>query len=65
MIYRVRKQADKVILTIKHKASSRSRDNYEYKTVVEDAAETIKILERLGYTFGIGKNKKTSYCKVQ
>ena len=43
---------------MKHKASTRSRDNYEYETVVENEDDTIKILERLGYKFGIGINKK-------
>lgn len=62
-IFRLRKQDDKVILTMKHKASSRSRDNYEYETEVENEADTIKILERLGYTFGIGINKKRRTAK--
>ena len=57
-IFRLRKQENKIILTMKHKASLRSRDNYEYETVVENEADTIKMLERLGYFFGIGINKQ-------
>jgi adenylate cyclase, class 2 len=62
-IFRLRKQADKLILTMKHKASSRSRDNYEYETVVEDEGEIIKILERLGYTFGVEVRKQRRTAK--
>jgi len=62
-IFRLRKQDGKVTLTMKHKASTRSRDNYEYETVVENEDETIKILERLGYKFGIGVNKKRCIAK--
>lgn len=62
-IFRLRKQSNKVILTMKHKASTRSRDNYEYETVVENEGEAIKMLERLGYKFGIGVNKKRRIAK--
>lgn len=62
-IFRLRKQDNKVILTMKHKASTRSRDNYEYETVVEDENETIKILQRLGYKFGVDINKKRRIAK--
>ena len=62
-IFRLRKQGNKTILTMKHKASTRSRDNYEYETIIENEDETIKILERLGYKFGIGINKKRRIAK--
>lgn len=62
-IFRLRKQANKIILTMKHKASTRSRDNYEYVTVIGNEDEVIKILERLGYTFGIGINKRRRIAK--
>lgn len=52
-IFRIRKQAGNKILTMKHKASSRSRDNYEYETIVADEGQIIKMLERLGYTHGV------------
>ncbi len=64
-IFRLRKQNNKTILTMKHKASTRTRDNYEYETLVENEAETIKILERLGYKFGIGINKKRRIAKYK
>ncbi|HWZ66122.1 MAG TPA: class IV adenylate cyclase [Patescibacteria group bacterium] len=62
-IFRLRKQGNKIILTMKHKASTRSRDNYEYETVIENEDETVKMLERLGYGFGIGVNKKRRKAK--
>jgi adenylate cyclase class 2 len=57
-IFRIRKQGDKQILTMKHKASSRSRDNHEYETAVEDPAQMVKILNRLGYNRGVHLRKQ-------
>lgn len=57
-IFRLRKQDGKLILTMKHKASTRSRDNHEYETSVENEAEMIKMLNRLGFTHGIRVNKQ-------
>lgn len=57
-IFRIRKQDDILILTMKHKASTRKRDNYEYETVVANEHETVKILNRLGYKFAVEVNKK-------
>jgi predicted adenylyl cyclase CyaB len=62
-IFRLRKQDAQIILTMKHKASVRSRDNYEYETVVENEGETVKILEQLGYTFGVEISKKRRIAK--
>ena len=62
-IFRLRKQADKLILTMKHTASERSRDNYEYEMIVENEEEIIKILERLGYEFGVEVHKKRRIAK--
>ncbi len=52
-IFRIRVQDGKQILTMKHHASSRSRDNHEFETVVEDSREIVKMLNRLGYTLGV------------
>ncbi len=57
-IFRIRVQNGQQILTMKHKASTRSRDNHEYETVIEDSNEIIKMLNRLGYTFGVRIRKK-------
>ena len=62
-LFRLRKQSGKLILTMKHKASSRSRDNYEYETLVENESEVVKMLERLGYKFGVEINKKRRIAK--
>jgi len=62
-IFRIRKQDDKLILTMKHKASTRSRDNYEYETLIENELEVIKMLERLGYVRGVTINKKRRIAK--
>ena len=47
---------------MKYKASSRSRDNHERETVVEDAKEVADMLERVGYSLGvrIRKTRKTA-----
>jgi adenylate cyclase, class 2 len=52
-IFRIRKQGDKLILTMKYKASSRSRDNHERETTIADADQVAGMLERVGYTYGI------------
>lgn len=52
-IFRLRKQNGKTILTMKYAASSRSRDNHEHETVVEDPSEIADMLKRLGYTPGV------------
>ena len=62
-IFRLRKQNSKVILTMKHKASTRSRDNFEYETIVGNVDETIKILERLGYKLGVVIKKQRRTAK--
>jgi adenylate cyclase class 2 len=48
---------------MKHKASTRSRDNYEYETLIENELEVIKMLERLGYVRGVTINKKRRIAK--
>ncbi len=64
-IFRIRKQGDKTILTMKYKASSRSRDNHERETVIEDAKEVADMLERVGYSFGVRicKTRQTAKFK--
>jgi adenylate cyclase class 2 len=64
-IFRIRTQNDKQILTMKHKASDRSRDNHEYETVIEDANEIVKMLGRLGYSHGvrIRKQRRAAHYK--
>lgn len=61
-IFRIRKQGNKIILTMKYKASSRSRDNHERETVIEDAKEVAGMLERVGYSYGvrIRKTRRTA-----
>lgn len=57
-VFRLRKQEGKHILTMKHKASTRSRDNHEYETIVEDENEVIKMLSRLGFRHGVYVHKQ-------
>jgi adenylate cyclase class 2 len=52
-IFRIRKQGGEVILTMKYKASIRSRDNHERETVIEDADQVADMLERVGYSLGV------------
>ena len=61
-IFRIRKQGDKTILTMKYKASSRSRDNHERETTIGDAEQVTSMLERVGYSYGvhIHKNRRTA-----
>lgn len=62
-IFRIRKQTDKTILTMKYKASSRSRDNHERESVIEDADEVADMLERIGYSFGVRVKKTRQIAK--
>lgn len=64
-IFRIRKQADKTILTMKYKASNRSRDNHERETVIEDAEQMADILGRLGYHFGVHLRKHRQIAKYR
>ena len=59
-IFRIRKQGNKTILTMKYKASTRSRDNHERESIIENALEVADMLERVGYSRGvtIRKNRK-------
>ena len=57
-IFRIRKQNAQIILTMKHTASDRSRDNHEYETTVDDENAVIKMLNRLGYERGVQIFKK-------
>jgi adenylate cyclase class 2 len=52
-IFRIRKQGDEVILTMKYKASTRSRDNHERETVIQDTDQVADMLERVGYSLGV------------
>ncbi len=62
-IFRIRKQDGKSILTMKYKASSRSRDNHERETVIGDADEVADMLERVGYVFAIQIYKQRRTAK--
>ena len=57
-IFRLRQQGGKTILTMKHKASNRRRDNYEYETIVESGDEIAKMLVRLHYNEGVTIQKR-------
>ena len=62
-IFRIRKQSGKTILTMKYKASSRSRDNHERETVIGDAGEMADMLQRLGYARGVRIHKHRQIAK--
>lgn len=62
-IFRIRKQADKTILTMKYKASPRPRDNHEHETVIDNPTETAAMLERLGYKLGVRLHKHRRIAK--
>ncbi len=64
-IFRIRKQDGKVILTMKYKASDRSRDNHERETTIEDANEVADMLERVGYSVGVRIHKSRRTAKYQ
>lgn len=57
-IFRIRKQSGITILTMKYKASSRSRDNHEKESAIDNAKEIADMLERMGYYEGV-RIKKT------
>ncbi len=62
-IFRIRRQNDATILTMKYKASSNSRDNYERESKIEDANEIAHMLERLGYAHGVPIKKTRQIAK--
>ncbi len=64
-IFRIRKQNDQTILTMKYKASARSRDNHERETTVGDARQIADMLVRVGYTPGahVRKTRRTAHYK--
>ena len=62
-IFRIRKQGDKILLTMKYKASSRSRDNHERETTIGNAEEVADMLERVGYMRGIQIRKSRQIAK--
>ena len=64
-IFRIRKQGDKTILTMKYKASSRSRDNHERESVVDNAKEIADMLERVGYSLGVRIKKTRQIAKYK
>lgn len=64
-IFRIRKQADKIILTMKYKASDRSRDNHERESVIADAEQVADMLERVGYSPGVRINKSRQTAKYK
>lgn len=64
-IFRIRKQSEEIILTMKYKASSRSRDNHEREVIISDAQEMADILERLGYIPGVRIHKHRQTAKYE
>lgn len=64
-IFRIRRQDGKSILTMKYKASTRSRDNHERETLIEDAEQVADMLERVGYARGVRVTKKRCTAKYQ
>ncbi len=64
-IFRIRKQGGKVILTMKYKASSRSRDNHERETFIEDADQVADMLERVGYHLSVRLRKSRQVAHYQ
>lgn len=62
-IFRIRKQDGKNILTMKFKASSRSRDNHERETIIDQPEEVVVMLERVGYKFGVRIKKLRQFAK--
>ncbi len=62
-IFRIRKQGNKIILTMKYTASTRSRDNHERETIIENAKDVSDMLERVGYTLGVRICKKRRTAK--
>lgn len=52
-IFRIRMQDGKAILTMKYKASNRSRDNHERESVVENPEQIADMLGRVGYKLGV------------
>ena len=64
-IFRIRKQGNQTILTMKYKASSRSRDNHERESVVDNAKEIADMLERVGYSLGVRIKKTRQTAKYK
>ena len=64
-IFRIRKQGNQTILTMKYKASSRSRDNHERESVVDNAKEVADMLERVGYSLGVRIKKTRQTAKYK
>lgn len=62
-IFRIRKQGGKTILTMKYKASNRSRDNHERESTIGDAQEVADMLERVGYSQGVRIRKTRQTAK--
>lgn len=56
-IFRIRKQGGKTILTMKYKASDRSRDNHERETEIQDGVQVADMLARVGYTHDVSIRK--------
>lgn len=64
-IFRIRRQKSRTILTMKYKASDRSRDNHERETIVEDAEQIAEMLVRVGYLPGVRIQKSRQTAKYQ
>jgi adenylate cyclase, class 2 len=63
-IFRIRRQDNKTILTMKYKASDRSRDNHERETTVGNAGQIADMLLRLGYSKGVHIRKSRQTAKI-
>jgi len=62
-IFRIRKQEEKIILTMKYKASKSSNDNYELETIIDNPKTVRQMLNRLGYPSCLNIRKKRRIAK--
>lgn len=57
-IFRIRRQKNVTIFTMKYAASERPRDNHEHETTVGDEAEIIRMVEHLHFHKGVDIRKR-------
>lgn len=64
-LIRLRKSGTKVLLTMKYRASSYSKDNIEYETEVGDFDQAAAILVRLNFVVDVRINKMRQTAKFK
>lgn len=64
-IFRLREQNGECTLTMKHPASDRPHDNFEFESLVSNPDDVAKMLTRLGYPLGVEvrKQRRTAQYK--